>query len=393
MWQFFGGERRAWLEACCSVAEAFRATTDAEPNKAKTTAAEISAAAAACVRAVLHDQLQRVTLLHGRDGFPRSIGTVVCGAIALFLDAGKVCRRHFYREMAREDVAKEAMERPFVKFGHSVAVRSGGQSLLVTSEAEDHTHVILEICMFSGRTLRVIGSSGGGSGPLQFSNPGQIWVCESDGFVFVADAANYRVQVLTPQLEFSSEIVLHRPDPSRPHDLECMPGGVCANSRVVVVYTLRGFVHVYRRVSSSYSSSNVFQIEKKQRPVCTCVSVCFTDDGRDVILTLRHTVAIYGLDGTKKRAFGIMYSEPRSVACTPSGVIIAASADNILLVYRYADGAADETSELTRSEAVCLVGEATIACAVTVYFGTRVSCNARTVTVSNYFMNHSVDAV
>jgi hypothetical protein len=361
-----------------------------------TAAAEISAAAA-CVRAVLHDELQRVTLLHGRDGYPRSIGTVTCGAIALFLDAGKVCRRHFYREMAREDVAKEAMERPFVKFGHSVAVRSGGQSLLITSEAEDHTHVILEICMFSGRTLRVIGSSGSGKGPLQFSHPGQIWVCESDGFVFVADAANYRVQVLTPQLEFSSEIVLHRPDPSRPHDLECMPGGVCANSRVVVVYTVRGIVHVFQRGlssgSSSSSCSNVFQIEKKQRPTYTCVCVCFTDDGRDVILTLRHTVAIYGLDGTKKRAFGIMYSEPRSVACTPSGVIIAASADNILLVYRYADGAADETSELTRSEALCLVGEAMIACAVTVYFGTRVSCNARTVTVSNYFMNHSVDAV
>jgi hypothetical protein len=87
-----------------------------------------------------------------------------------------------------------------------------GCTLLVSNSDVYAPHAIQAFSMADGTRLRVIG--GEGDGPLQFSDPRQLCIAP-DGFVFVADTRNSRVQVFIGQLQ--------------------CPVGLCANADVVGV--------------------------------------------------------------------------------------------------------------------------------------------------------------
>jgi tripartite motif-containing protein 2/3/tripartite motif-containing protein 71 len=101
---------------------------------------------------------------------------------------------------------------------NGLAVTRDGATLLFTDGNAIHAFSVAD-----GSRLRAVGSNG--SGPLQFRYPRQISVAP-DGFVFVADCDNDRVQVLTPTLDFHGFVGAG--------ELK-YPRGVCANADVVVV--------------------------------------------------------------------------------------------------------------------------------------------------------------
>jgi DNA-binding beta-propeller fold protein YncE len=165
-----------------------------------------------CVAAVLGDALRRgVAVLGGREGMPRSLGSVYAGSVTRFLGG------------SLRGVASRVMDTPGVKsFNNGVAVSRDGCTLLV-SDLTGGSNAIHEYNAFDGSRRRVVGSKG--DGPLQFVCPCQVCIAPDD-FVFVADLLNNRVQVLTPTLDFHSFVGVGQLRG---------PSGVCANADVVVV--------------------------------------------------------------------------------------------------------------------------------------------------------------
>jgi hypothetical protein len=199
--------RLFWLQACCAVAEGADIPvlrTVPESSSSPRCAPDV------CVAAVLGDALHRVAVLGGRDGMPRSLGSVYGGSVTRFLGGG-----------LRGIVSRVIDTRGLRSFSNGVAVSVDGSTLLVS----DHlggSHAIHELSVADGARLRVIGARG--DGPLQFNAPAQVYIAD-DGFVFVADSRNNRVQVLTPSLDFHAFVgvgVLDR------------PLGVCADADVVL---------------------------------------------------------------------------------------------------------------------------------------------------------------
>jgi DNA-binding beta-propeller fold protein YncE len=165
-----------------------------------------------CVTAVLGDALRRVAVLGGREGMPRSLGSVFSGSVTRFLSRG-VLRGVVSRVIATPRVMSSS---------NGVAVSRDGNTLLV-SDWQGGSHAIHAFGVADGSRLRVIGSEG--DGPLQFNGPSQVWIA-ADDFVFVADWGNHRVRVLTPTLDFHAFVGVGQ---------LVGPRGVCANANIVVV--------------------------------------------------------------------------------------------------------------------------------------------------------------
>ncbi len=164
-----------------------------------------------CVAAVLGDALHRVSVLGGREGLPRSLGSVYSGCVALFLGG------------SLRSVGSRVINTPRVKsWCNGVAVSRDGTTLLV-SDFDGGSDAIHEYSVADGSRRRVVGRKG--RGPLQFNSPCQVWIAPDD-FVFVADLHNSRVQVLTPSLDFHGFVGVGQAR---------HPTGVCANADVVVV--------------------------------------------------------------------------------------------------------------------------------------------------------------
>jgi DNA-binding beta-propeller fold protein YncE len=167
-----------------------------------------------CVAAVLGDALHRVSVLGGRAGMSRSLGSVYGGAVTRFL-GGSV------RGVARPRV--DAATPGVTTYSNAIAVSGDGATVLVSNWNPVGSHGVHEFSVPDGSRRRVIG--GKGDGPLQFEEPHRVCIAP-DGFVFVADCGNGRVQVLTPALDFHCFI--------GQDELE-YPAGVCASADVVVV--------------------------------------------------------------------------------------------------------------------------------------------------------------
>jgi hypothetical protein len=171
--------RLLWLRACCAVAEGAdvplsHAVLDASPP-------------AVCVAAVLGDALHRVAVLGGREGMSRSLGSVYGGCVTRFLGG------------SLRGVVSRVIHTPVVaSFCNGIALTVDGCTLLV-ADGTWRSHAIYAISSRPRSRARVIG--GEGKGPLQFKGLRQVCVAP-DGFVFVADGSNNRVQVLTPRLCF-----------------------------------------------------------------------------------------------------------------------------------------------------------------------------------------------
>ncbi len=202
----------ALLRALCAVAEGAvvlaphpLVSTDA----AAASAAASAAAAAACVAAVLGDTLQRLSTMGGREGMPRSVGSLWGSFVVRFAGGFRGVQRR---------VIKTASVKSLLP---SAAVTRDGSKLLVT--AGYHTTGIRVYCVTTGAYLGSVGCRG--DKPLQFEMPTQLWVA-SDDFVFVADCGNHRIQILTPQLVFERFIGVGRLSE---------PSGVCADDDSVFV--------------------------------------------------------------------------------------------------------------------------------------------------------------
>jgi DNA-binding beta-propeller fold protein YncE len=165
-----------------------------------------------CVGAVLGDALRRVAVLGGREGMPRSLGSVYGGSVTRFLGGG--CRGVASRVIATAGVQS---------WSNGVAVSRDGSTLLLSDCSGGGSHAVHAFRVADGSRLRVIG--GAGDGPLQFVRPRQVWVA-SDDFVFVAEYGNKRVQVLTPRLDFHGFVGVGQ---------LCGPSGVCADGAVIMV--------------------------------------------------------------------------------------------------------------------------------------------------------------
>jgi DNA-binding beta-propeller fold protein YncE len=280
------------------------------------------------VGAVLGDALRRVSVLGGREGMPRSLGSVYGGAVTRFLGGTMVL-----------DVS-HIIEIGVVAGGHGMAVSRDGSTLLVAdTSAVSGSHAIHVISVADGSRLRVVGSKG--DGPLQFDRPCQVWI-DADGFVFVADCYNDRVQVLTPTLDFHGFVGVG--------SLQ-YPRGVCANTDVVVVsedypasrisvFSRGGDGSLLRRFGSVGCGDGQLRWPR---------GLCFIDDDHHVAIAdvLKSRVSVFSVGGEFIRYVGVgagLFKGPQSIACSATGELIVTDSDETRLVVFSASGGVITTS-------------------------------------------------
>ncbi len=259
-----------------------------------------------CVAAVLGDALRRVAVLGGRDGMPRSLGSVYGGSVTRFL-GGSI------RGMQTRFTIMTALQ----PSTNGVAVRRDGSTVLV-SDYIGGSHAIHEFSA-DGVPLRVVGRKG--RGPLHFDGPCQVYVAPDD-FVFVADRNNHRVQVLTPSLDFHGVIGA---------DVLVHPRGVCANADVVVVsdgatHTIsvfnRGDGALLRRIGCEGSGEG-----QLRHPG----GLCFMHGHRHVAVTefSNRRVSVFSVDGQFIRHVGVgVLRLPQGVACSAFDELVVGDCSN-----------------------------------------------------------------
>ncbi len=291
--------------ASTSAATAGISTGNSSGNSS-TGASRSTTTATVCVSVVLGDALQRVSVLGGREGMPRSLGSVFGGSVTRFLGGG-------LRGVVSRVIATPGLQ----PWSGGVAVSRDGSTLLV-SDNDGGSDAIHEFSTADGTLLRVVGGSG--DGPLQFDGPCQVWIAPDDFVpVFVVDHRNARVQVLTPELDFHGFVGAGQ--------LE-YPCGVCANADVVVVseegsHRISVFHHgdgAIRHLFGWHGSGDG-QLNRT-------LGLCFLHGGHHFAVSDYYNcrVSVFSVDGECEflRHAGV------GTLCGPSGV--AASACNELVV-------------------------------------------------------------
>jgi hypothetical protein len=280
-----------WLRACCAVAEGA-----AVPLRHST-----ASQAAACVSAVLSDDLRRLSVLGGREGMPRSLGSVYCGAVTRFIGGG--CRGAVSRIIAM---------RGGVSYEGGVAVSRDGSRLLVT-DRDGGSDAVIDVHWSGGPRERVFSNSG--EGPLDFNSPCQVWVARDD-YVFVADMGNCRVQVLTPALDFYGVVGAGH--------LTC-PIGVCANDEFIVVSEDESLAVFSRRTGTLLRRIGADSVCDGQK--WSPSGLCFMSDDRHFAVADAGNgrVSVFSVDGVCIRHVGAgLLSFPRAVACSAFDELVVA---------------------------------------------------------------------
>jgi DNA-binding beta-propeller fold protein YncE len=269
------------------------------------------------VAAVLGDAERRVAVLGGREGMPRSLGSVYGGSVTRFLGGG--CR----------GVASCVIATPRVKpVSNGVAVSRDGSTLLVSDNAGG-SQALHAFRVGDGLRLRVIGDKG--RGPLQFTEPRQVWVA-SDDFVFVADYCNDRVQVLAPRLDFHGFVGVGQ---------LVGPCGVCADDDVIMVSESdahrisvfnRGDGALLRRFGSRGSGDG--QLENPR-------GLCFMSGHRDIAVADYYNcrVSVFSVEGEFVRHVGVgKLHFPYGVGCSAFDELVVADWGNNRVVVFSASG-------------------------------------------------------
>jgi DNA-binding beta-propeller fold protein YncE len=308
------GVRLSWLQSCCAVAEgADVSLSHTGPD------APSRWPPAVCVSVVLGDALHRVAVLGGREGMPRSLGSVYGGSVTRFLGGG--LRGVESRVIAMRGVKSDS---------NGVAVSRDGSTLLV-ADGGGGTHAIHEFDAVDGSRRRIVG--GLGDGPLQFKNPRQVWIAPDD-FVFVADYSNNRVQVLTPSLDFHAFIGVGHLN---------LPAGVCANADVIMVSVHGRGAHcisvfnrrdgtLLRRFGCSGSDDGQLHFPH---------GLCFSSGHRHVAVAdfNNYRVSVFSLEGEFVRHVGVgVLKHPQGVACSAFGELVVADWGNKRVVVFGAGG-------------------------------------------------------
>ncbi len=314
---------RLWfLSACCAVAEG------ADVPLSHTVVPEPSSRCPpdVCVSVVLGDKLHRVSVLGGREGMPRSLGSVFGGSVTRYLGG---CSR--------------VEESRVVPIGHvtslfgNLAVTPDGATLLVSDACSGNgplrreddywrdRRAINAFAVADGSPRAGASLTGGGYYPFlvcQWNQPTWSQFAVSiavDGYMFVADAGNHRVHVLTPRVRFDSFLGVGQ--------LHC-PSGVCANTVVVVVSESnpancisvfnRGDGALLRRFGSEGSGDGQLHFPS---------GLCFLSGDRHVAVadSNNHRVTVFSTDGEFVRHVGVGELEsPTDVAASAFGELIVA---------------------------------------------------------------------
>jgi DNA-binding beta-propeller fold protein YncE len=267
------------------------------------------------VAAVLGDALHRVAVLGGREGMPRSLGSVYGGSVTRFLGG------------SFRGVVSRVIHTPGVKSGRTgVAVSRDGSTLLV-SNSWLSSYAIYELSVADGSRRHAVGDDG--EGAACFHEPRQLCIAP-DGFVLVAESGNNRVKVLTPSLDFHGfvgEGQLTR------------PVGVCANADVVIVsehYAHR--ISVFNRRGGALLRRVGCEDRKEQMYP---EELCFMSRNRHVAVSSArsHRVSVFSIDGEFIRNVGMgVLRYPQGVACSAFDELIVADAGNRCLRVFSSDG-------------------------------------------------------
>ncbi len=306
------GARLLFLKAVCAVAEG----ADVPLSHTVPDATSPRCPPDVCVSAVLGDTLRRVAVLGGREGMSRSLGSVYGGSVTRFLGGS-----------LRGVVSRVIFTPGVMSDSNGVAVSRDGCTLLL-SDYGGRSDAIHEFSVADGSRRRVVG--GNGDGPLQFNGTCQLWIAP-DGFVFVAECVNNRVQVLTPSLDFHGFIGDDQMDG---------PAGVCANADVVVVsensasrvsvFSRDGtFLRRFGREGHSDGHLN--------RPA----GLCFMSGDRHFAIadSYNNRVSVFSVDGEFIRHVGAsMLLNPQSVACSAFDELVVADMGNRHVVVFTAGG-------------------------------------------------------
>jgi sugar lactone lactonase YvrE len=269
------------------------------------------------VGAVLGDALRRVAVLGGREGMPRSLGSVYGGSVTRFLGGG--CH----------GVASRVIAMPGVQsWNNGVAVSRDGSTLLV-SDYGGGSHAVHAFRVADGSRLRVIGSMG--DGPLQFRYAGQVWVA-SDDFVFVADYGNDRVQVLTPRLDFHGFVGVGQLSG---------PVGVCADDAVIMVSEVKAHrISVFRRGDGALLRRFGSQ-GRGDGQLYNPRGLCFISGHRYVAVAdyWNHRVSVFSVEGEFVRHVGVGNLQlPSGVGCSAFDELVVADRGNSRVVVFSASG-------------------------------------------------------
>jgi DNA-binding beta-propeller fold protein YncE len=210
-------------------------------------------------------------------------------------------------------------------------VSRDGCTLLVT----DHygtSHAVHEMRVRDGVRLRTVGGHGDGS--LQFNSPRQVWIAP-DGFVFVADCENDRVQVLTPALDFHGIVGVGQ---------LTRPAGVCASDDVIVVsQSDEHCVTVFRRGDGALLHRFGACGGGDGQLYCP-MGLCFmSGDRRIAVAEVRNSrVSVFSIDGAFVRHVGVgTLSVPSGVACFAHNELVVADTGNARVVVFSVSGSGD----------------------------------------------------
>jgi hypothetical protein len=299
--------RLLWLRACCAVAEGadvpLSHTTRRAPSSSR-------CPSDVCVAAVLGDAEHRVAVLGGREGMPRSLGSVYAGSVTRFLGG------------ALRGVVSRVVKA--VGYCGGIAVNVDGCTMLASGGGRAGSHAIRKISVVDGSLLHVIG--GEGDGPLQFRQPQQLCIAP-DGFVFVADYGNNRVQVLTPTLDFHGFI--------GEGQLE-RPFAACASADVVVAVSDYVSYRAEHRVSVFDRGDGALLRRfapggRADGQLMTSTEVCFMSGVRHVaVVDLGNgRVSVFSVDGEFIRHVGVgVLSGPMGVAASAFDELVVADTGN-----------------------------------------------------------------
>jgi DNA-binding beta-propeller fold protein YncE len=297
------GVRLSWLRACCAVAEG------ADVPLAHTAVGDTSSRCPpeVCVGAVLGDALRRVSVLGGREGMARSLGSVYGGSVTRFLGGGL------------QGVASRVIDTPGVESDYNGVALSRDGSTLLVSDCYGGSHGIHVFSVADGSLRSVIGTQG--DGPLQFHYPRQVWIA-SDGFVFVTECYNNRVQVLTPGLDFHGYAGA---------ESFSTPAGVCANADIVVVSESGSDSIVVFKRSDGAVDRRFGSLGRGAGELDCPLGLCFMSGDRIIAVAdcLNDRVSVFSVGGDFVRHVGVrVLSRPHGVACSAFDELVVADTDN-----------------------------------------------------------------
>jgi DNA-binding beta-propeller fold protein YncE len=266
-----------------------------------------------CVAVVLGDALHRVSVLGGREGMARSLGSVYGGSVTRFLGG------------SLRGVQSRVIAMPGVQsWSNGLAVSRDGATLLV-SDSDGGSRAIHVFRVADGSCVSTLPRppcSFSTTSPYPFAGPRQLSIAPDD-FVFVADFGVNRVRVLTPTLEFHTYVGA---------DAALMsPSGVCACADIIVVSERDSHrISVFNRGDGALlrqfgcAGSGDGQLHWP-------LGLCFVSNDRHVAVVDRDNdrVSVFSVEGEFVRHVGVgALKRPYGVACSAFDELVVADRGN-----------------------------------------------------------------